>query len=111
MRFWSETDGRYVDGESIWNGRDPLPGMDGSGFHIRGSYLVNAGLSRAPENTLLSPVDKTRARSKFTDAKAKQELAELATTNMDLVHRQTRRSTRHVALRGTREAGCLDGEL
>lgn len=41
-RYWSEQDGRYVDGEPVWDGRGALPGVGGIGWQQRESPLAKA---------------------------------------------------------------------
>ena len=60
MKYWSEVDGAWFEGESVWNGRDPIPGV---GFgERRGSYLVQAQNRGA--DTTHEPVAKKFQRSR-----------------------------------------------
>lgn len=38
-RMWSDSYG-WIEGESLWNGRDPLPGS--AAYATKGSYLMDA---------------------------------------------------------------------
>lgn len=44
-RYWSDEDGCWFEGESIWNGRDPLPGL--GAIERRSSYLVQTASTGA----------------------------------------------------------------
>lgn len=81
MKYWSDQLGTYIEADSIWNGRDSLPGY--GSVQIRTSYLTIASDYLNPANKVGQKQEK--ARAKVTDAIAKKDLSDQATGSVSKV--------------------------